>query len=234
MQPYFFPYLGYFALISYTDQWVVFDVSQYTPKTWINRNRVSNAHKDWSYISIPIEKSSQSKAIHEIKVKCATSARKGIINQILHYKNKAPHFPQVLSLIEGVFQEFNSSSSLVDLNNITIKHTCEYLGISYEETIFSQSGLVLPKINHPGSWALEIATALGATHYLNPVAGKSLFKDAEFKQRGIKLEFLETHRYSYDTYPFKFVEDLSVIDVMMWNSAEEIRSIINNFSILSS
>ena len=233
MQPYFFPYLGYFALINYSDQWVVFDGSQYTPKSWINRNRVLNLHKDWSYISIPIEKSSQSKLINEIKVKSAASSRKGVINQIIHYKNKAPYYPQVLNLIENVFQEFKSSS-LVDLNNISIKYTCEYLGISYRETIFSQSGLLLPEINHPGSWALEIATALGATHYLNPVAGKSLFKDAEFKQRGIKLEFLETHRYSYDTYPFKFVEDLSVIDVMMWNSAEEIRSIINNFSILSS
>lgn len=233
MQPYFFPYLGYFALINYTDQWVVFDVTQYTPKTWINRNRVLNLHKDWSYISIPIEKSSQSKMINEIKVKSATSSRKGIINQILHYKNKAPYFPKVISLIENVFREYNSSS-LVDLNNISIKHTCKYLGISYKEIILSQSGLVLPEINHPGSWALEIASALGATHYLNPMGGKSLFKDAEFKQRGIKLEFLETNRYSYNTYPYKFIEDLSVIDVMMWNSAEEIRSIINNFSIVSS
>lgn len=233
MQPYFFPYLGYFALIYHTDQWVVFDSSQYTPKSWINRNRVLNLHKDWSYISIPIEKSSQSKLINEIKVKSAASSRKGVINQIIHYKNKAPYYPQVLNLIENVFQEFKSSS-LVDLNNISIKYTCEYLGISYRETIFSQSGLLLPEINHPGSWALEIASAFGATHYLNPVGGKSLFIDTEFKQRGIKLEFLETHRYSYDTYPFKFVEDLSVIDVMMWNSAEEIRSIINNFSILSS
>ena len=233
MQPYFFPYLGYFALINYTDQWVVFDVSQYTPKTWINRNRVLNLHKDWSYISIPIEKSSQSKTINEIKVKNASSSRKGIINQILHYKNRAPYFDKVLNLIEDVFQEFNSSS-LVDLKNISIKITCEYIGISYEEIIFSQSGLILPKINHPGSWALEIASALGASHYLNPVGGRSLFIDDEFKQRGIKLEFLENHRYSYDTYPYKFAEDLSVIDVMMWNSAEEIRSIINNFSIVSS
>ena len=233
MQPYFFPYLGYFALINYTDQWVVFDVSQYTPKTWINRNRVLNLHKDWSYISIPIEKSSQSKTINEIKVKNASSSRKGIINQILHYKNRAPYFHKVLNLIENVFQEFNSSS-LVDLNNISIKLTCEYIGLSYAEIIFSQSDLILPEINHPGSWALEIASALGASHYLNPVGVRSLFRDDEFKQRGIKLEFLENHRYSYDTSPYKFAEDLSVIDVMMWNSAEEIRSIINNFSIVSS
>jgi hypothetical protein len=233
MQPYFFPYLGYFALIYHTDQWVVFDSSQYTPKSWINRNRVLNLHKDWSYISIPIEKSSQSKRINEIKVKSATSSRNRIINQILEYKNKAPYFPQVLNLIENIFQEFNTSS-LVDLNTISIKYTCEYLGIPYRDIIFSQSGLVLPEINHPGSWALEIASALGATHYLNPVGGKSLFKDTEFNQRGIKLEFLETHKYSYSTYPFKFADDLSVIDVMMWNSAEEIRSILNNFSIVSS
>ena len=40
MQPYFFPYLGHFALIANVDAWIVFDVTQYTPRTWINRNRV--------------------------------------------------------------------------------------------------------------------------------------------------------------------------------------------------
>lgn len=40
MQPYFFPYPGHFALIAHVDQWLVFDITQYTPKTWMNRNRI--------------------------------------------------------------------------------------------------------------------------------------------------------------------------------------------------
>ena len=40
MHPFFFPYLGHFALIAAVDQWIVFDVTQYTPKTWMNRNPI--------------------------------------------------------------------------------------------------------------------------------------------------------------------------------------------------
>lgn len=40
MQPYFFPYLGHFSLIAASDAWIVFDVRQYTPRTWMNRNRI--------------------------------------------------------------------------------------------------------------------------------------------------------------------------------------------------
>jgi len=233
MQPYFFPYLGYFSLIENTDKWVVFDISQYTPKTWINRNRVLNIDKGWSYISLSIEKSNQSKMIHEIRLKDTDIARRNVINKILHYKNKAPYFPQVLSIIKNVFEELNSTS-LVDINNISIKHTCEYLDIAYNASVLSRSGLIFPEIRHPGAWALEISSALGASHYLNPVGGKSLFKESEFKQRGIKLEFLDTNSYTYDTNPYKFIENLSVIDVMMWNSVDAIRDQLTNYSIIKS
>jgi hypothetical protein len=45
MQPYFFPYLGYFSLIDYVDHWVVFDNVQFVKQSWVNRNRVLNFHK---------------------------------------------------------------------------------------------------------------------------------------------------------------------------------------------
>ncbi len=58
MQPYFFPYLGHFALIAHTDAWVVFDISQYTPKTWMNRNRVLHPTDGWTYVTAPLSNSS--------------------------------------------------------------------------------------------------------------------------------------------------------------------------------
>lgn len=42
MQPYFFPYAGYFSLIDYSDKFVFFDTSQYIKKGWVNRNRILN------------------------------------------------------------------------------------------------------------------------------------------------------------------------------------------------
>ena len=39
MQPYLFPYIGYFQLIAAVDQFVIYDTVKYTKKGWINRNR---------------------------------------------------------------------------------------------------------------------------------------------------------------------------------------------------
>jgi len=82
--------------------------------------------------------------------------------------------------------------------------------------------LALPEITDPGHWALEISTALGATEYLNPPGGRDLFNAAEFSARGIKLTIQEPVEFAYSCPGYKFVPNLSIIDVMMWNSPAEI------------
>ena len=56
MQPYFFPYIGYFQLMNYVDEWVVFDDIQFIDKGWINRNRIlhPDPNKSFQYITIPL------------------------------------------------------------------------------------------------------------------------------------------------------------------------------------
>ncbi len=57
MQPYFFPYIGYFQLINTVDEFVVYDNIEFTKKGWINRNRILVNGKD-EYITLPIKKDS--------------------------------------------------------------------------------------------------------------------------------------------------------------------------------
>ena len=40
MQPYFFPYLGYWQLIAAVDCFELFDNAQYIDRGWVNRNRI--------------------------------------------------------------------------------------------------------------------------------------------------------------------------------------------------
>ena len=40
MQPYLFPYIGYFQLIHSSDEFIIYDNIEYTKKGWINRNRI--------------------------------------------------------------------------------------------------------------------------------------------------------------------------------------------------
>ena len=57
MQPYIFPYIGYFQLINSVDEFIIYDNIQYTKKGWINRNRILVNEKD-QLITLPLKKAS--------------------------------------------------------------------------------------------------------------------------------------------------------------------------------
>ncbi|MGH2863355.1 MAG: WbqC family protein [Solirubrobacteraceae bacterium] len=223
MQPYFFPYLGYFALIERCDKWVVFDVTQYTPKTWMNRNRVLHPTESWNWVTVPLANSSNSIRIHEAKVLDADKARASALGKLSHYRNRAPHWRTVKGLLEAAF-DGAADASLVTLNASALRVVCSYLGIGFEPVICSELGLDLTAVDHPGGWAPVVAGALGADEYLNPVGGLQLFSQEEFNERGIALEFLEFPSFEYVTSGYAFVPNLSVLDVLMWNDVESVRS----------
>jgi hypothetical protein len=232
MQPYFFPYLGYFALISKVDQWVVFDVTQFTPKSWMTRNRVLNPSKDWVYISCSVDKGTQSKKIQDITLKTPDKDLETIKNTLKPYYKNAPFYENVLEIIEKTFAAIKSNS-LVSLNNESLKNCCKYLKVPYDPIIWSKQKIDLPNIHHSGSWALEICSHIGATDYLNPIGGKDLFNQEEFEDRNINLKFLGYKEFCYTTRtPFSFVDNLSIVDVMMWNDPEEINKQLKKIPVI--
>lgn len=222
MQPYFFPYLGYFALIAHTDRWVVFDVTQYTPKTWMNRNRILHPTKGWQYVTVPLDKASMSIKIKDAKIKDVDGARRRILGQLDHYRKTAPHFPVVCDLVEKTFGEI-ATDSLVDLNVIGLRNVCTLLGLRFDYLVCSRDIPSISPVSHAGGWALEISSSLGATHYMNPMGGREIFKASEFRARGIELSILPPPKLIYDCAPYEFVEHLSILDVLMWNKPETVR-----------
>ena len=83
MQPYFFPYVGYFDVIRKTDQWVVFDVVKYQPKSWMNRNRILDVNAGHTYVTVPVHKGS-SPLLSNIRVVDANRAAGKIRKQLQH------------------------------------------------------------------------------------------------------------------------------------------------------
>jgi hypothetical protein len=225
MQPYFFPYIGYFSLIASSDKFIIFDITQYTPKSWMNRNRILHPTKSWQYITVPLSNSSISIKISEAKILDKEKAKKKIVGQLDHYHSKAPFFKNVIKLVEKTFDD-TKTDLLVELNKNSIKNSCDYLGLKFDFQICSKENFSLPDIVHPGRWALEISSLLKAKEYINPPSGKDIFIPEEFKERGIKLSFLEMPQIKYECSPYEFIENLSIIDVMMWNSPEKILKMI--------
>ena len=223
MQPYFFPYLGYFALIARSDRWVVFDITQYTAKSWLTRNRILHPTHGWQYVHVPIVGGPLEMRIREANLGNAVAAEQKMLGQLAHYRKRAPHFADVIALVERAFIQ-RGGDGLVDLNVSALAAVCQYLNVPFNYAICSKLDLSLPTQMQPGEWALEICAQLGATEYINAPGGRELFDPAAFALRGIELSFLTPPRMVYDCSPYEFIEHLSILDILMWNDPGTVRA----------
>jgi hypothetical protein len=233
MQPYFFPYIGHFALIANVDEWLVFDITQYTPKSWMNRNRVLHPASGWMYVTVPVASAARAARTCEVRVRDPAGARSSAVGKLSHYAQRAPFFTQVMELVDGAFSEAGGDS-LVQLNVAGLRKVCDYLGLEFRYRICSELELDLPPINGPGDWAPAIADAVGADAYINPIGGRRLFDPATFRQRQIELGFLDMPSFTYDTRPYRFEPYLSILDVLMWNSPESVRRSLHSATVTAS
>ena len=215
MQPYFFPYLGYFQLIASVDSGIVFDIVKYKRKSWMNRNRILNASGGWQYINVPV-KASEGTLIKDAVVIDPVAAQRLIQGQLQHYRNKAPFYREVMQLVDGVFTS-TRTPGIGDLNTRSISAVCEYLDLDFNWSTCSQMELDLPPIEHAGQWALEISSRLGARRYVNLPGGREIFVPQEWDSRGIELRFISPSSFVYPTPAYSFEENLSILDVLMWN-----------------
>lgn len=230
MQPYFFPYLGYFDVINRADKWIVFDGVKYSHKSWVNRNRILHPKEGWQYISVPVHKSSENARICDVVPVDMRLAEQRILGQLEHYrKRRAPFFREVVDLVKKTFATPNLNS-ISDLNVAGLKWVCDCIGIKFDYSIFTQLKLELPTINHPGQWALEIADALKADCYVNPPGGKEIFLAHEWTERGIRLEFTDLVKFHYATGDFNPIEHLSILDVLMWNEPVVIKRYLDSIN----
>jgi hypothetical protein len=232
MQPYFFPYLGHFALIAQTDAWVVFDVTQYTPKTWMNRNRVLHPKEGWQYLSVPLANSSISIKTCEAQVLDLADARRSVLGKLTHYRRKAPYYRAVEQLVREAMTE-ERDPSLVRLNVKGLSAVCDYLDLKFDYRICSELDLSLPEKLPPGGWAPAICAKLGASGYVNPIGGRELFDAHDFEVHNVKLEFLSFEGFEYETQPYQFEPGLSIIDVLMWNSPATVREALSAHAALA-
>lgn len=224
MQPYFFPYLGYFALIRHSDQWLVFDVVKYQPKSWMNRNRILEPNKGEQYVSVPVDRAS-GRGLDEIRVHDAAATLVRLRRQLEAYRTAAPYHGEVLDLVERTFAAFGSNGLLRDLNCIALDYVCERLGLRLDRRNVSALGLDLSSVCHPGQWALEICAQLGASAYVNPPGGRDIFRPEEWRARKIALLFTPGCEVRYPVRgQLSFRANLSILDCMMWLEPAQIRA----------
>ncbi|MEM8571461.1 MAG: WbqC family protein [Pseudomonadota bacterium] len=221
MQPYFFPNLAHFALIAATDQWIVFDITQFTRKSWMTRNRVLHPDAGWLYISVAVDKVSLGAKTHEVRVADISKTHNTSLGKLSHYAKSAPYYHDVVALVERVFDR-TEDTSLVSLNAAGLSEVCAYLEMPFSARICSQLDLPIAQNMEAGDWAPSICQALGATSYVNPIGGRALFDPQTFAAQGTDLYFAEFTAPTYPTPRYQFEPGLSILDALMWLSPEEV------------
>ena len=229
MQPYFFPYLGYFSLMEYADQFILFDTPQYDRKGWMHRNRVLHLENGWVYIRARIKKPEFKAAIKNVQIDKQVDWEGALLNQLSHYKKYAKYYKNVILLLESIFGE--TYNTLSEFNFISIKHITNYLGIECPVRLLSEMDINISDVQHPGQWALNISKAVGAKEYINPMGGKEIFKKKEFLNLDIKLSFLKNNLSEYNQFRDSFEAGLSIVDVMMFNSQQQVKNLLNHYEL---
>jgi len=223
MQPYFLPYIGYFALINAVDKFVFLDDVQYIRRGWVNRNRIKILDK-WHYITLPIKKAPLSACINEVYVvddeKCINKIKKTIE---LSYK-KCPHHNEIKDLL---FDLIVPGQNVSKLNIALTNRICNYLKINTKTYVSSE--LKKDTSLRREQRILNICQALNCDHYINPIGGVELYSKEEFSDSGVKLNFLQMNEIVYFQGKHSFIPNLSIIDVLMWNSPDVIKRMLQNY-----
>lgn len=227
MQPYFFPYIGYFQLIQAVDRFVVYDEIKYTKKGWINRNRMLVNGRDVLF-SLPLKNASDALNICEREIAPDFDAD-ALLKRFEGAYRRAPFFGQTFSLVEEVVGL--PDRDLFRFLHHSISATCRHLGIGTEIT--TSSAIDVDRSLTGQDRVIAICEALGAAEYINPIGGLELYSRSEFQRRGIDLKFVRSGPFEYPQFGGDFVPWLSIIDVLMFNSLDATRRCIQtNYELI--
>ena len=223
-QPYLFPYIGSWQLMNISDIYVISDSMQYIKKGYINRNNILVDGKRHMF-TLEVLGVHTETLINEVKV---GNNSKKIIKSIFHAYKKAPYFEEVYPLIEEII--LNDEKNLAKYVGYSIVRVAQYLDM---DTKFIYLSELQGKTSLMGQdRTIDICKRLNADHFINAIGGQELYDKKDFLEEDIVLNFLKTENIEYKQLNNEFVSNLSIIDIMMFNSKEEIKEILKKYVLL--
>lgn len=216
-------------MINAVDKFVFYDDVNFIKQGWINRNRILVSNKD-SLFTVPLKNASSFTQINETVINQPLFERwktKLLQTIALNYK-KAPFFNEVFLLLEQVLEEQYAFIAQLAVKSVVL--TSAYLGINTRFCTSSETYKNKGLIRHER--LIDICKQENATHYINAIGGQVLYKKEDFIKEGIRLDFIKTLPLSYKQFNDEFVPWLSIIDVLMFNSIEEIRVMLNKYELI--
>lgn len=228
MQPYLFPYIGYWQLINAVDKFVLLDDVNYITRGFINRNTILLNGKPYRF-TIPINKASQNRLIKDTQFRFDRKEKEKFLRQISGAYRKSPYYQNIMPLIENiVFFDEDDVTSYIQNSIEVIK---KYLEIDNE--IYRSSWINKNETLRAQDRIIEICKKEQADIYINPSGGRKLYDHESYEREGIKLFFLDskTENIIYKQGECEFQPNLSIIDILMFNDVYTIRKFLNQYEL---
>ncbi len=227
MQPYFFPSISYFRLIYSVDTFVFLDDVNFIKKGWINRNKIL-INNEARFINVNCNSSSQNKKINEIEIKFNTKEKNKTLQKLMHAYKKAPHFVDIFPILSeiilskyDVLSEYASNTVISILDYLDVKRELKFSSKDFKNT----SGFKGEKR------IIEICKQLSSHTYINAQGGKNIYSKKSFIDEQINLFFINSIYPNYKQFNGEFIPNLSIIDLLMFNSKKEATSLLKKFDI---
>lgn len=224
MQPYFFPYIGYYQLAYATEKFIFLDDVNYIKKGYINRNSIILNKKKFDF-SVPVEKVSQNRKINDHSY---TNNHSYFLTLIENAYKKSPQFNRVIPLIEEVVHDENLN--VAHKNSKSLINVFKYLNI-HREFIFS-SEIDKPHEKKGQDRIIALCKKTNIDQYRNAIGGQSLYEAKAFETENIELKFMQSKNLKYNQGVQEFVENLSIIDVLMHCEKEEVINLLKGYILI--
>lgn len=250
MQPYFFPYIGYFQTINAVDKYILYSNVNYIRAGWIHRNRILEVNNGPVYIIANVVHRSSFKKIYEMKLDCSNKWRKKILCLIYMNYKRSPFFEEIYPIVEQIINY--DTQYLHTLNEIGIRTLCKYLNIDtqivcdnekysdLEEKLLKLDSndfsdfpyLEGRKPTKKVLRVIDICRRVGAKTFKNAIGGQALYNKCEFASYNIELKFISAGNFSYPQKASKFYPNLSIIDVLMNCGRDKTQMLLNQYTLI--
>lgn len=230
MQPYFFPYLGYFQLLAHVDVFVVHDDAQYVKQSWINRNRILD-HGAAAYLTLPVNSRSHRQQICEKRLHEPRRHQRQLLAKIRDAYHAAPQLDRVCAFLEPLFP--GADETIAAFNVRALRALQELLELPTRFVLASEEAY--PRCRTAQERVIGICLDEGGSRYVNPIRARALglYDEAAFRAAGLELSYLDLKPdVRYEQHGGPFVPDLSIIDVLMFNSFTRTRELLERFALM--
>lgn len=224
MQPYIFPYIGYFNLIKSVDTFVFLDDVNYINKGWINRNKLGSKTEEVLF-TIPLSGASQNKNINEIYLFDFDKWKNKFLKTFDFLYKKELNYSSVRKMLEEIFENVDKISELSQKSIILIS---KYLDIDCN---FIKSSNIKTSLKKEDK-LIFITNFLKSKNYHNSIGGQSLYDKRYFLDNGINLNFIQNIESIYDRNNGIWINNLSIIDMLVYCNKNQINKYLLNYRVI--